>query len=121
MSESASPNSGGSTRRAAGITALRSTACAWWGGQYQPVELTTEPDGILKGYSEVLGLSLCWDKGWPRFYDPSTGQYLENWREERAARHAAESERDAAQAERDATQAENRRLRQELRRLRGES
>lgn len=77
------------------------------------MELTREPDGVLKGYSEVLKLSFCWDEGWPRFYDPSTGRYLENWRAERAARQAAESERDAALSE-------NRRLREELHRLRGE-
>ena len=82
-------------------------------GAYRPIELTREPDGVLKGYSEVLGLSFCWDDGWPRFYDPSTGRYLENWREAQAARQAAESERDAALSE-------NRRLREELRRLRGE-
>jgi hypothetical protein len=76
---------------------------------YQPIELTTEPDGILKGYSLILELSLCWDKGWPRFYDPSTGVYLENWREERASRAEAEAERDAAEAE-------VRRLQEQLRR-----
>ena len=59
-------------------------------GEYQPVELTTEPDGILKGYSELMELYLCWDEGWPRFYDPTTGTYLENWRQERAA-HEAET------------------------------
>ena len=68
-------------------------------GVYQPIELTTLPDGILKGYSLILELSLCWDEGWPRFYDPSTGVYLESWREERAARAEAEAERDAAEAE----------------------
>ena len=62
------------------------------GGAYQPVELTMEPDGVLKGYSPVLGLSLSWDEGWPRFYDPSTGRYLENWRADRAARAEAEEE-----------------------------
>ena len=41
-------------------------------------------DGALKGYSEMMGLYLCWDEGWPRFYDPATGTYLENWRQERA-------------------------------------
>ncbi len=89
-------------------------------GVYRPIELTREPDGLLKGYSEVLGLSFCWDEGWPRFYDRSTGSYLENWREGQAARQAAEAERDAALSERDAALSENRRLRQELRRLRGE-
>ena len=76
------------------------------GGAYREVELTTGPDGILKGYSPVLGLSLCWDEGWPRFYDPATGTYLEGWREEAAARAAAE--------------AEVRRLQEQLRRLQSE-
>ena len=39
-------------------------------GGYQAIELTTEPDGILKGHSEILELSLAWDEGWPRFYGP---------------------------------------------------
>ena len=52
-------------------------------GEYRPIELTTEPDGILKGYSEVLELSLAWDDGWPRFFDPATGAYLQNWRQDR--------------------------------------
>ena len=80
------------------------------GGGYREVELTTGPDGILKGYSPVLGLSLCWDEGWPRFYDPATGTYLEGWRE--AAARAA-----AAEAQRDAAEAEVRRLQEQLRRL----
>ena len=48
------------------------------GGEYQPIPLTTEPDGVLKGYSAVLELSLCWieEGNWMRFYDPATGSYL---------------------------------------------
>ena len=81
-----------------------------WGGRlfngsYQSIELTTEPDGILKGYSAILGLSLCWDDGWPRLYDPATGTYHENWRQERAARQTAEAERDNILSERDAARA----------------
>lgn len=68
-------------------------------GEYQAIELTTEPDGILKGYSEILELSLAWDEGWPRFFDPSTGGYLENWRQTSAARAEAEARADAAEAE----------------------
>ncbi len=90
------------------------------GGVYQPIELDTEPDGILKGYSEVLGLSLCWDDGWPRFYDPETGTYLENWRQDRAARMEAEAQRDSEMTARQEAEAEVRRLREENRRLRGE-
>ena len=82
-------------------------------GEYQPISLTTEPDGILKGYSDALGLSLCWDDGEPLLYDPTTGIYLDDWqqtqedllrtqydlsrtqsdlRDERAARLQAEAE-----------------------------
>ena len=71
-----------------------------WEGEYQPVELTTEPDGILKAYSPLLRLYLCWDDGWPRFYDPATARYLENWRQMRAA-----------------LEAENERLREQIRLL----
>ncbi len=99
---------------------------------YQPIGLTTEPDGILKGYSEALGLSLCWDEGWPRFYDPATGLYLENWRQTWAQRaeaeanaalaetHAAQAEARAAraEAERDTAEARAARAEAELRRLR---
>ncbi len=94
-------------------------------GVYRPVELTTEPDGILKGYSPVLGLSLCWDDGWPLLYDPAGGAYDEGWREVWHARRAAEEQaaiaerqRDAAEVARLAVEMENERLREELRRLR---
>ena len=40
----------------------------------------------LKGYSDVLGLSICWDEGWPHLYDPSAGTHLENWRQMAAER-----------------------------------
>ena len=69
------------------------------GGAYQEIELTTEPDGILKAYSDVLELSLCWDEGWPRLYDPSTGSYLENWRQVWADREAERASRLAAEEE----------------------
>ena len=76
-------------------------------GLYRPVELTTEPDGVLKGYSPLLELFLCWDEGWPRFYDPAAGRYLENWRQMQAA----------IEAERAVLEAENERLREQIRRL----
>ncbi|MDE2992494.1 MAG: Uma2 family endonuclease [Chloroflexota bacterium] len=93
------------------------------GGEYRPIELTTAPDGMLKGYSEVLRLSLCWDDGWPRFYDPATNTYLESWQEMWDAREAAEAQAAVEQAgrlaERAARQAAEARIRQleaELRR-----
>ncbi len=74
-------------------------------GEYQPIELTTAPDGILKGYSDVLRLSLCWDNGWPRLYDPATDAYLEGWQQVWAAREAAEAQAAIEQAGRLAEQA----------------
>ena len=81
------------------------------GGGYAPIELTTAPDGILKGYSAILGLSLCWDDNWPRLYDPTTNTYLETWQaeraarlDERAAREAAESRAASEQATREAAE-----------------
>ena len=78
-------------------------------GEYQPISLTTEPDGILKGYSDALGLSLCWDDGEPLLYDPRFDTYMEDWQDERAARLQAETRAEAAEAE-------LRRLREQLRR-----
>ena len=75
-------------------------------GAYQPIELTREPDGVLKGYSAVLDLYLCWDKELLHFYDPASQTYLRTISEERAARRAAESDRQSMQAERDAAQGE---------------
>ncbi len=85
-------------------------------GVYEPIELTTAPDGILKGYSELLGLSLCWDAGWPRLYDPATDTYLDTWQEERAAREVAEAQAAVEQAGRLAAEARIRQLEAELRR-----
>ena len=84
------------------------------GSEYRSIELTTEPDGILKGHSEILKLSLAWDEGWPRFYDPSTGNYLENWRQTSAARSEAEARAAEANTRADAAEAELRRLRERL-------
>ena len=93
------------------------------GGAYREIELTTEPDGILKGYSEILRLSLAWDEGWPRLYNPAANAYLENWRQvwygreaERAARAEAEDRAADAEIRANAAQAEIRRLREQLHR-----
>jgi hypothetical protein len=73
------------------------------------VDLTTEPDGILKGYSPVMRLSLCWREGMLKFFNRETAAYLSNFREERAARETAEAELHVAEAR-------IRQLEQELRR-----
>ena len=68
-------------------------------GKYQEIELTTEPDGVLKGYSEVLKLSVAWVDGFPRLYDRASGKYLENHEEAEARADAAETQRDALAAQ----------------------
>ena len=87
-------------------------------GEYQPIELTTEPDGVLKGYSEIMELSMAWDDGWPRFFDRATGAYLENWRQEREALRAEREARADAEAELASERARIRQLEEELHRLR---
>ncbi len=75
-------------------------------GAYEPIPLTTAPDGILKGYSEILGLSLCWDDNWPRLYDPAANTYLETWQQDRAARRVAETRAASERAAREAAEAQ---------------
>ena len=68
-------------------------------GAYEEIPLTGEPDGVIKGYSEVIGASICHDEGWPRLYDLTTGTYDANWRQDRAALEAVrEAKRDALAA-----------------------
>ncbi len=85
-------------------------------GGYQPIELTTEPDGVIWGYSEVLGLSVCWVDGRLRFWDREQGRYLPDRRELAAERDSERQARAAeAQARADA-EARIRTLEAELRR-----
>ena len=86
-------------------------------GIYQPIELTTELDGILKGYSDILGISLCWDDGRPRLYDPATGEYLRTASEDRDLLRQSEALLEQSEAALEAEREETRRLRERLRRL----
>ena len=88
-------------------------------GEYRPIPLTTEPDGVLKGYSAVLGVSLSWieESSRLRFYDPAAGSYLSTLPEMQAA---LETERAALEDEKAAREADQRRIREleeQLRRL----
>ena len=69
-------------------------------GKRQNIELTTEPAGVLKGCSEVLGLSIAWHDGFPRLYDHASGRYLESVKEMRTARRAADAQADSEKAAR---------------------
>ena len=90
-------------------------------GIYQPVPLSGEPDGILKGYSPALRLSLCWDNEVLRFYDPGSGEYLRNFEALQAARQAEQARADSEQAARERAEARVRELQEELERRDRES
>ena len=66
-------------------------------GTYQPLPITFEPDGHPKGFSPILGLTLAWDHGVFRVFDPEDNEYSKTAREslsvldaEVIARRAAE-------------------------------
>ncbi len=80
-------------------------------GKYEPLEIIHEPDGLIWGHSEVLGLDLCWHEGELRFRDPSTSEFLLTPDERRAVQEAAEVRADAAEARVVALEAELRQLR----------
>ena len=111
------------------------------GGVYEPIEIEALGDGRLRGYSEPLGLYVCWEEGRLRFFDPVTENYLRTYEdaearaeEERTERAAAESRAHTAEnraedaealaaqerSERLAAESRAAELEDELRRLRGE-
>jgi len=85
-------------------------------GGYQPMETTAEADGVIWGYSEVLGLSLCWAERHLRFWSRASGQYLLDPPELEDALRLSEGERAAEHAarllEQTAREAAERRIRQ---------
>ena len=103
-------------------------------GRYEPIVIEILGDGSLRGYSEALGLYVCWEDGELRFYDPVAEDYLPGHEEERTGRLAAElrAGRERIRAEHERIRAERERagrqeaesrvaeLEAELRRLRGE-
>lgn len=90
-------------------------------GLYERIEVTREATGILRGYSQALGLYLCWDQSRLRLYDWRTGSFLQDPSEleedrdqERSARLAAEAQRDEERAARLAAEARISQLEQML-------
>ena len=85
-------------------------------GEYQPITVDELPDGELRGYSEVLGLYLCWRQGQLDWHDPQTGDYIPSLESERqradAEQQRATAERQRADAERELRQQAEERIRQ---------
>lgn len=82
-------------------------------GVYRPIELTTEADGVIWGYSESLGLSVCWVERHLRFWDRGQRRYLPTPSE-------MATELDSERSARVAAESRARQLEEELRRLKGE-
>ena len=110
-------------------------------GEYRRVEMQQEPDGRVRGHSDVLGLDICWEDGHLRVFDPVKGEWLPNsWdvfananavqaaresaearaHEERAAREFSEERAREERAAREYAEARLAEVEAELRRLRGE-
>jgi Uma2 family endonuclease len=89
------------------------------GENYEPMPSTVLPDGTLVLHSAVLELDLRLENGVLRFFDPTTGHYLLNYREaEQARREAEQARHEAEQARHEAEQARHEaeeRARQEAR------
>ena len=66
------------------------------GEAYEPIPVTSEADGVIRGYSTALDLELRWYEETLRFWDPNTGEYLPELTEVKAQRDAAIVQRDTA-------------------------
>ena len=75
-------------------------------GVYEPIAIEVLGEGRRRGYSEALGLYVCWEEGMLRFFDPETESYLRSHDEDMARAEEERIARLAAQAR--AGTAENR-------------
>ena len=89
-------------------------------GEYTPVLITREPDGLIWGNSSVLGLDLCWDHGELRLRHPETGEFLPTPPELLAGKEAAEAQVATERAGREAAEAQVAALEADLRRIQGQ-
>lgn len=73
-------------------------------GNYVPITIHREPDGVIWGYSPALELSLCWVDHELRLYDPVEAVYLPIQTELKAQRDAAEARATAVEDQRNAAE-----------------
>ena len=79
-------------------------------GEYEPIGMERLAEGVWRGYSEVLGLHICWEQGRLRLFDPVTESYLLSHQEEAEGRRDAVARADREAAARRDADAEVRRL-----------
>ena len=65
------------------------------GGVYEPIEIDWRDAEHGSGYSEALGLFVCWEREELRFYDPLQGRYLRTLTESEARGDAEAARADA--------------------------
>ena len=76
-------------------------------GRYAPITIEWLDDSRCRGFSDALGIFLCWEQGELRWFNAATGNYLQT--------HEADSARaDRAEARAERAEAELRRLREQL-------
>ena len=83
-------------------------------GRYEPIAIEELEEGVLQGYSAVLGLLIRWERGELRWHDPETGQEIPTFEREREGRLAAEQAQAQAEEGRLAAEARVRELEAEL-------
>ncbi len=67
-------------------------------GEYQEIPVERTGQDLYRGYSSVLNLDVCWERGELRWFDPVSHAYVLTHNDERAGRIAAEAQAAAAQA-----------------------
>ena len=90
------------------------------GEEYTPLPINRDPDGLIWGHSEALGLDLCWDAGTLRLRNPATGRFLLTPEELQLELEAAREQAGTAEARAETAEARAAALEAELQRLRGE-
>ena len=80
-------------------------------GVYVPVDIAEEPDGVLRGWSDALGLHLCWSDGMLKFYDAEEREYLSSHREEQRSHRITRDRLQMSEQRNAELEAEIRRLR----------
>ncbi len=68
-------------------------------GGYEPIEIEWPDERRCRGYSDVLGLYICWEDGELRWFDPVAESYLRTFTEEIERAERAEAARRQAEAE----------------------
>ena len=89
-------------------------------GAYQSIVIEMQAEGRLRGYSEALGLYVCWEDGELRFFDPVAESYLRTHTEDAERAETAEARVESAETRAETSESRVAELEAELRRLRGE-